>query len=118
VALLTVALLFATAFLGSALRACFRRRETSMQAIRFTSLPMVFLGGFAWPVEALREWVHAAATFMPSTTAIPGYLRLTRLGAGQSDVARETALLWSRVAVYFPAACLAESLQARSAASR
>jgi ABC-2 type transport system permease protein len=116
VALLTVPFLLATVFLGLALRACFSRRETAMQIFLFTSLPLVFLGGFAWPVEALPAWLRAAASFMPSTTAIPAYLRLTRMGAALPDVARETAVLWALAAMYFPAACLAEAWQARRAA--
>jgi ABC-2 type transport system permease protein len=118
VALLTVPFLLATIFLGLALRACFTRRETAMQVILFTSLPLVFLGGFAWPFEALPAWIHTAASFIPSTTAIPAYLRLTRMGAGLADVARETTMLWALVALYFPAACLAEAFQARRARGR
>jgi ABC-2 type transport system permease protein len=118
VALLTVPFLLATIFLGFAVRACFTRRETAMQVVLFTSLPLVFLSGFAWPIEALPAWIHRAASFVPSTAAIPAYLRLTRMGGGLADVAHETAVLWALVAMYFPAACLAEALPAwRSAGS-
>jgi ABC-2 type transport system permease protein len=110
--MLTVPFLLATVFLGFAVRVCFRRRETAMQVVLITSLPLVFLGGFAWPVEALPGWLHAAATFVPSTSAIPAYLRLTRMGAGLQDVARESAVLWSLVAIYFPIACAAEAMRA------
>jgi ABC-2 type transport system permease protein len=112
VALLTVPFLIATIFLGFTVRAFFTRRETAMQVILFTSLPLVFLGGFAWPVEALPAWVHRAASLVPGTSAIPAYLRLTRMGAGLADVTRETAVLWALAALYFPAACLAEALPA------
>jgi ABC-2 type transport system permease protein len=118
VALLTVPFLLATVCLGFALRACFSRRETAMQVLLFTSLPLVFLGGFAWPVEAMPEWLRAAALLIPSTTAIPAYLRLTRMGAALPDVARETAVLWALAAMYFPAACLAEALPAWRARRR
>ena len=112
VALLTLPFLLATTFLGLAVRACFTRRETAMQLILFSSLPLVFLSGFAWPVEALPAWISRAASLVPSTAAIPAYLRLTRMGAGLADVAHEAAVLWALVAMYFPAACLAEALPA------
>ena len=112
VALLTVPFLLATTFLGLAVRALFRRRETAMQVILFTSLPLVFLCGFAWPVEALPEWLRAVSALVPSTSAIPAYLRLTRMGAGLADVARESAVLWSLSAIYFPLACAAEAMRA------
>jgi ABC-2 type transport system permease protein len=112
VALLTVPFLLATTFLGLAVRALFGRRETAMQVILFTSLPLVFLAGFAWPVEALPEWLRAASALVPSTSAIPAYLRLTRMGAGLADVARESAVLWSLSALYFPLACAAEAMRA------
>jgi ABC-2 type transport system permease protein len=113
VALLTVPFLLATVFLGFSLRALFSKRETAMQVILCTSLPLVFLGGFAWPVEALPQWLRAAAALVPSTSAIPAFLRLTRMGAGLADVARESAVLWSLAAMYFPAACAAEAIQGR-----
>jgi ABC-2 type transport system permease protein len=68
----------------------------------------VFLGGFAWPVEALPGWLHAAARAVPTTSAIPAYLRLITMGAGLSDVAAEASTLWALVAIYLPVACLAE----------
>jgi ABC-2 type transport system permease protein len=112
VALLTVPFLLATTFLGLAVRALFGRRETAMQVILFTSLPLVFVAGFAWPVEALPEWLRAASALVPSTSAIPACLRLTRMGAGLADVARESAVLWSLSAIYFPLACAAEAMRA------
>ena len=113
VALLTVPFLLATVFLGLALRVLFSRRETAMQVLLFTSLPLVFLGGFAWPVEAVPVWLHRAAELVPTTAAIPAFLRVTRMGAGLADVSREAGLLWALVALYFPAACLTESINQR-----
>lgn len=109
-ALLTVPFLLATVFLGFTLRAFFGRRETAMQVLLFTSLLFVFLGGFAWPAEAVPAWIREAARVVPSTSAIPAYLRLTRFGAGLGDVSREAATLWALAAIYFPMACVVERL--------
>ena len=110
VVMLTVPFLLATTMLGFTLRIAFQRRETAMQILLFTSLPLVFLGGFAWPVEALPGWLHAAALAVPTTSAIPAFLRLITMGAGLSDVAAEAATLWALVAIYFPLACLVERM--------
>jgi ABC-2 type transport system permease protein len=110
VVMLTVPFLLATTLLGFTLRFMFRQRETAMQILLFTSLPLVFLGGFAWPVEAVPGWLHAAARAVPTTSAIPAYLRLVTMGAGLSDVAAEASTLWILVAIYFPLACLVERM--------
>jgi ABC-2 type transport system permease protein len=108
VALLAVPFLLATVFMGFTLRGFFGRRETAMQVILFTSLPLVFLGGFAWPVETVPVWLRHASQVVPTTTAIPAFLRLTRQGAGLADVAGEAWVLWILAAIYFPTACLTE----------
>jgi ABC-2 type transport system permease protein len=115
VALLTVPFLLATLFLGFTLRAFFSRRETAMQVLLFTSILFVFLGGFAWPFEGVPAWIRHAAQVVPTTAAIPAYLRLTRFGAGLADVSREAAALWALTAIYFAMACVVEYLGQRSA---
>ena len=109
IALLTVPFLLATTMLGLALRPLFRRRETAMQVLLFTSLPLVFVAGFAWPVEAMPAWLRSAAQAVPTTSAIPAYLRLMRMDASLGDVAAEASMLWTLVAVYFPLACVGEA---------
>ncbi len=114
VAWFAVPFLLATTFLALALRGLFRRRETAVQTLLFTSLPFVFLGGFSWPSEALPHWLRTAAQLVPTTTAIPGFLRIARMGAGLPDVGREAAMLWVLVLLYFPLACWAEASLARA----
>ncbi len=88
-------------FLGLALRAAFRSRETAIQVLLFTSLPALFLSGFAWPTESLPAWLATFAKAIPSTTAIPGFLRLTQMGASLSDVGAEWLTLWELCGAYF-----------------
>jgi hypothetical protein len=107
--------LLATLFLGFTLRAFFSHRETAMQVLLFTSILFVFLGGFARPFEGVPAWIRQAAQVVPTTAAIPAYLRLTRFGAGLADVSQETAALWALTAIYFPTACVAEYLRQRKA---
>jgi len=106
--------LLSVIFLGLALRALFRTREMALQVLLFTSLPALFLSGFAWPVEALPRWLATFAKALPSTSAIPGFLRLTQMGATLQDVRVEWLMLWSLCGVYFAAAWAAEWMDKRA----
>ena len=100
--------LLACIFLALALGALFTRRETAMQVLLFTSLPSVFLAGFAWPVEAVPSWLRAASFLIPSTSGIAGFLRLTEMGAQLRHVGFEWLVLWALASAYFLLAWLAE----------
>lgn len=110
-----VPFLLACIFLALAAASLFRRRETAMQVLLFTSLPSVFLAGFAWPVEALPRWLRAASMLLPSTTGIAGFLRLTEMGAPLRHVLFEWRWLWGLATVYLVLAWLAERRAARGA---
>ena len=100
--------LLACIFLALALGALFTRRETAMQVLLFTSLPSVFLAGFAWPLEAVPSWLRAASLLIPSTSGIAGFLRLTEMGAQLRHVRFEWLVLWALAGAYFLLAWLAE----------
>jgi ABC-2 type transport system permease protein len=117
IVLLTVPFLLATTWLALALRGLFRRRETAVQVLLFTSLPCIFLAGFSWPVEAVPPWLHFVARLIPTSSAIPAFLRVTRMGADLADVSSETTTLWILAALYLPLACLAEWRIARAEAA-
>ena len=107
--------LLAVVFLGLTARSLFRTREMAIQVLLFTSLPALFLSGFAWPSESLPRWLAVFAKALPSTSAIPGVLRLTQMGAALPDVRAEWMMLWALCAVFFAAAWAAEGLEARAA---
>ncbi len=100
--------LLACIFLALALSSLFTRRETAMQVLLFTSLPSVFLAGFAWPPEAIPAWLRTLSLLLPSTSGIAGVLRLTEMGAGLRHVLAEWLVLWALAAVYGVLAWLAE----------
>jgi len=100
--------LLACIFLALALSSLFTRRETAMQVLLFTSLPSVFLAGFAWPLEAVPSWLRAVSLLVPSTSGITGFLRLTEMGAGLRHVRFEWLVLWTLAGAYFVMAWLAE----------
>ena len=56
-------------------------RERAMQVLLFSSIPLAFLGGFTWPVEALPEPLQWLRWLSPSTAGIQASLRFNQLGA-------------------------------------
>jgi ABC-2 type transport system permease protein len=117
-ALFALPFLLACIFLALALGALFTRRETAMQVLLFTSLPSVFLAGFAWPLEAVPSWLRALSLLVPSTSGIAGFLRLTEMGAELRHVRFEWLVLWALAGAYFLMAWLAERRSAARDASR
>jgi ABC-2 type transport system permease protein len=114
-AALVLPFLLSTSFLGLALSVLFRRRETAIQALLFTSLPAVFLASYAWPPEALPAWLRFVSQAIPSTSAIPALLRVNQAGASLAHVRHELAVLWGLAVAFFVIAVLA---QARREVSR
>ncbi len=76
----------AIAAAGLALGCWLRDRERALQVVLFTSLPMAFLSGFSWPVEALPAPLQALRWLLPSTAGIQASLRLNQMGAPVSAV--------------------------------
>ena len=103
-ALFALPFLASTAALGLALATFFRRRETAMQVLLVTSLPAVFMASFSWPPEAIPGWIRGLAAVLPTTAAIPGFLRINQMGASLSQVRGEWAALWILAGIYLPLA--------------
>ena len=61
-------------------------RERALQVLLFTTLPMAFLAGFSWPVEALPLPLQWLRWLLPSTAGVQASLRLNQLGAPLADV--------------------------------
>jgi ABC-2 type transport system permease protein len=104
--LFLVPFLLAVTFLGLAVSAWFRERETAIQVLLFTSLPAVFISGSSWPPEAMPGWLRALAQLLPSTPGITGFLRLNQMGAGFHQVRGAWLTLWALAAAYFGLALL------------
>ena len=78
----------------------FRRREEAFVALLGTSIPFLFLAGFAWPVEAIPTPLRVVSWLVPSTPGIAGFLRVNQMGASLAEVAREWRGLWCLAALY------------------
>ena len=62
-------------------------RERALQVVLFTSIPLAFVGGFTWPVEALPELLQWLRWLLPSTSGVQASMRLNQLGAPLADAA-------------------------------
>ncbi|SFP30100.1 ABC transporter permease [Variovorax sp. 770b2] len=71
---------------GLLLGCWFRDRERALQVLLFTALPMAFVSGFSWPVEALPGPLQVLRWVFPSTAGIQASLRLNQMGAPLHDV--------------------------------
>lgn len=93
--MLAMGLLFAlsAAAFGLMVATLFRTRERSAQLLVATALPIMFLSGLTWPVEALPAPLQAVRWLLPSTSGIQAFIALNQLGAALSDVRQEAAAL-------------------------
>ncbi len=87
--------------LGFTLCAIFVSRELSIPALMFTSLPAVLLIGFAWPLEAIPNWLRICSLLLPSTSGSAGFVRLNHMGASLYEVRWEWFTLWVLNVFYF-----------------
>jgi ABC-2 type transport system permease protein len=95
----------------------FKRRETAVVLFIAVSLPLFFMVGVSWPVEAIPDTIRSISQIFPSTSAIPGFVRIDEMGATLHDVWRDWATLWALAAVYCLLAVAAARLIAREPAA-
>lgn len=88
------------ACLGCLLGLWFGDRERSIQVLLLTSLPMAFLSGFSWPVEALPGPLQALRWLVPSTSGIQASLRLNQMAAPVFDVLNQLGALGALTLVF------------------
>jgi ABC-2 type transport system permease protein len=111
-----VPFLLSVSFLGQFVSTWFKRRETAVLLFIALSLPLFFLVGVAWPVEAIPGFLHTASLIFPSTSAIDGLVRINQMGATLADVSRDWAVLWGLTALYGVLAVAAHAISAREGA--
>ena len=105
--LMAIPFVLSVSFLAQFVGAWFRRRETAVLLFIAASLPLFFLVGVSWPVEAIPDVVRAASRAFPSTSAIDGLVRINQMGASLHDVSRDWTTLWVLAGVYALLAVLA-----------
>ncbi|HHF2910498.1 ABC transporter permease [Vibrio alginolyticus] len=71
------------------------RRELVTLVVLVSSMPLIFLAGFIWPIEAIPTPLLWIADLSPSTWAIKAFLALNQMGATWQQVAPHWTALWA-----------------------
>ncbi|MGA7323232.1 MAG: ABC transporter permease [Rhodomicrobium sp.] len=98
--LLAVPFVLSVSLLGQFVGAWFTRPEAAVLLFIATSLPLFFLVGVSWPLEAIPSQLRAASQIFPSTTAIDGLVRINQMGAGLREVFKDWMTLWALTGIY------------------
>lgn len=93
--------LLSTIFLGIGISTIFKHRESAIVFMVFLSPVALFVSGLSWPASAIPELINTAAKILPSTTAVPAYLRLRMMGVDITEVRTELIFLYAQALVYF-----------------
>jgi ABC-2 type transport system permease protein len=72
-----------------------------MLTLLFTSVPLLFLSGFSWPVESFPWGFEALSQLFPSTPGIKGIIKVCVMGTPLSAAGKELMSLWVMAAVFF-----------------
>lgn len=105
--------LLATIFFGLTIASFFKNRETSMVVLLFSSVPILFLSGVSWPIDAVPAFWRAIGWFLPTTSGIQGYVKINTMGAPLNAVWAEYLNLWILTGIYFITAYSARIIQLR-----
>lgn len=98
--LMAVPFVLSVSLLAQFVGTWFQRRETAVLLFIAVSLPLFFMVGVSWPVEAIPSALRSASQIFPSTSAIDGLVRINQMGATLHDVWRDWSTLWILVGVY------------------
>ncbi|MBW7863143.1 MAG: ABC transporter permease [Candidatus Hydrogenedens sp.] len=96
----TAPFVLSVTLLGMAMGMLFHSRDDAVPALIYTSVPAVFLMGFAWPLEAVPAWLRAPAMLIPCVPGAVGFVRINQMGATLREVLDLWMLLWAQCALY------------------
>jgi ABC-2 type transport system permease protein len=102
----------AVSAVGIALGCWMGERERALQIIGGVSIPLLFLSGFAFPVESISQPLIWLSHLLPSTPGIQGFIKLNQMGAAWPEVCPQVINLLLLVVVYIGVAWWATSLRA------
>jgi ABC-2 type transport system permease protein len=115
--LMAIPFVLSLSFLAQFVASGFRRRESAVLLFLATALPLFFMVGVSWPVEAMPHALREASRIFPSTSAIDGLVRINQMGASLHDVSTDWVSLWILTGVYAALAILMTKLFNREEAA-
>ena len=81
------------AALGLVAGSLFRSGDDTLKLLMPTSVPLVFLAGFAWPLDEMPGWLATIAWFSPATAAMHLFIRFNQMGASIAEAATPLLVL-------------------------
>jgi ABC-2 type transport system permease protein len=90
----------AVSALGVALGAWSRQRERVFTLWVATSIPLLFMTGITWPLQAVPEPLQWLAALLPSSAGINAIVAANQMGASVGEVLPQLSHLWILSAVY------------------
>src|SRR5215470_17566399 len=90
----------AVAALGIAVGSWIGVRERALQIIGGISIPLLFLTGFAFPVESISAPLVWLSRLLPTTPGVQGFLKLNQMGATWTEVRPQATNLALLVVLY------------------
>jgi len=112
--LLILPFLLSATLLGICLGASLPRRELTILVVLLSSMPLIFLSGFIWPLSAIPAALVEISRIVPAIPAIQAFLALNQMGAEFSDILPLLKQLWLCALFY---GCLAWWLLRRNCAT-
>lgn len=100
--LLILPFILATGAMGVALSCLFVRRDIPTQIYLLSSMPILFVAGFVWPIAMIPEPLVMLSQIIPAIPAINGMLQLNQMDAGWAAIQSFWLQLWG----IFALACL------------
>ena len=92
--------LLGAAALGLCLGLLLPRRELVVLVVLLSSMPLIFLAGFIWPVEAIPAPLALVGWVVPVIPGIRAFLLLNHFGADFSAILLPWATLWLQSLIY------------------
>jgi len=90
----------AVAALGLLVGSFFRNGDDALKLLMPTSVPLVFLAGFAWPLDEMPRWLAALAWLSPATAAMHVFVRFNQMGASIAEAAGPLAMMAALAVAY------------------
>ncbi len=100
VLLLTFPFLLAVIGLGKLVTECLRRVELIYLTLSFITMPVFYISGTIWPLQAMPAWVRAISSMLPSTWATKAIAGVNQMGLTFADVVNDLLMLLLLGAVY------------------
>lgn len=103
----------AVSALGLAIGHALGDGDAALKLLIPTSVPLVFLAGFAWPLDQMPPWLATLAWASPATPAMHLFVRFNQMGASVAEAAGPLAVMALLAAAY---GTIAMTMLARKAA--